>query len=158
MILSDTREIILALKEVYAKKQLSIDKVKALVDDKVGKNSVSRSTVQAVFAKGSEDDTRKFGYDTVLKPLCIALLDMETIEQDDPDDIKVFKSVLRLKKDIISELTDELKDEKLKAHEKFEEEIKPLTKQIAFLSHQIELKDQRIDTLLRLLEKVMNES
>ena len=72
----DTKEIILALKKVWEEKELSIDKTLALVNEKVGEGAVSRSTVQRVFAKGSEDNPASFRYETTLKPLCNALLDM----------------------------------------------------------------------------------
>ena len=144
--LVNTKEIILALKQVYKEQGLSVDKVLALVNKKVGEGVVSRSTIQAVFAKDSEDSPRKFGYETALQPICIALLDIESIEGDDSSEVKVYKAILKYKKSSIGAL----KDEKLKLHEEFDEEAKAFSKQVAFLSHQIELKDQRIDSLLRM--------
>ena len=155
MNLTDTREIITALKEVYREKNLSIDKTLALVNEKVGEGTVSRTTIQNVFAEGSEDGTRKFGYDTVLKPLCVALLDIEHIEEDDDTDIRAFKSILKLKKDIIDELSSELSEEKLKFHEKLEEETAKFQRSLEFVKHQIELKDQRIDDLLKMNKDIM---
>lgn len=153
--ITDTREIILALKKVYADKELSIDKTLVLVNSKVGEGVVSRSTIQALFAEGSEDGTRKFGYDTVLKPLCIALLDIENIEQDDPDDVKAYKAILKFKKNSIDGLKDEIKNDKLKYHEQLEEQVRSfseklesMSRQLAFMSNQINLKDARIDELL----------
>ena len=159
---TDTREIILALKKVYDDKGLSIDKTLALVNSKVGEGAVSRSTIQALFAEGSEDGTRKFGYDTVLKPLCVALLDIENIEQDDPDDVKAYKAILKFKKNSIDDLKDELKNDKIKYHEQLEEQVKgfsekleSMSRQLAFMSNQIELKDQRIDALLSTTTELM---
>ena len=148
MDLTNTKEIIIALKEVYREKNLSIDKTLALVNEKVGEGIISRSTVQAVFAEGSENGSRQFGYDTVLKPLYIALLDIENIETDDETDIKALKAVLRLKKDIIDELSADLNSEKLTFYERLEEKTRDLQTTIDFLKNQILLKDERITDLI----------
>lgn len=152
---SDAKDIILALKSVYKDKKLSIDKTLALVNEKVGDGVVSRSTIQAVFAPGSEDGSRQFGYDTVLKPLCIAILDIETIEQDDADDVKAYKAILKFKKDIIEELKSANEHTKAIYADKLQEETEKFQNSIAFMKHQIELKDQRIDALLATTTELM---
>lgn len=138
---SEAKEIILQLKKVYKEKKLSIDKVLSLVNEQLGDGTVSRSTIQAVFADGSENGSRQFGFETTLKPLCIVLLDVEQIEENDSDDVRFYKSFLRLKKDLIEEL-------KLEYAEKLQDETDRYQKSIEFKDHQIELKDQRIDELL----------
>lgn len=152
---SDTKDIILSLKKVYAEKKLSLDKTLALVNEKVGEGVISRSTIQAVFAEDSENGARQFGYDTVLKPLCIALLDIETIEQDDPDDVRAYKSILRLKKDIIEELKSANEHTKAVYADKLQEETEKFQRSMEFMKHQIELKDQRIDALLTTTTELM---
>ena len=104
---SDTKEIILALKKVWEEKDLSIDKTLALVNEKVGEGAVSRSTVQRVFAKDSENNTSGFRYETTLKPLCNALLDIETDEAYDSADTLAYKSILRYKKELIEDYAAE---------------------------------------------------
>lgn len=175
---SDTKEIILALKKVWEEKELSIDKTLALVNEKCGEGAVSRSTVQRVFAKDSENNTSGFRYETTLKPLCNALLDIETDEAYDSADTLAYKSILRYKKDIIEdyaaqnkELKDEIttiKDrERAKYAGQLEKETKHFTDSLAFMTRQIQLKDERIDALLamntelmqtnnRLLQQLMN--
>lgn len=164
--LTDTREIILALKKVWEEKGLSIDKALALVEEKEGKNAVSRSTIQRVFAKGSEDDTAGFRFETTLKPLCNALLNIEEDDDDDSADTQAMKSILRYKKDIIEDYAaqnKELKNEisSIKDHEKakyadqLEKETKHFSDSLAFMSRQIQLKDERIDALLAMNTELM---
>jgi len=155
MNLTDTREIITALKAVYREKNLSIDKVLALVNERVGEGTVSRTTIQNIFAEGSEDGTRKFGYETVLKPLCVAMLDIERIGESDDTDVRAYKSILKLKKDIIDELNLELETEKLNYYEKLQEETEKFQRSMDFLRNQITLKDQRIDDLLLMNKELM---
>ena len=163
---TDTKEIILALKKVWEEKELSIDKTLALVNEKVGEGAVSRSTVQRVFAKGSEDNPASFRYETTLKPLCNALLDIETDEADDSADTLAYKSILRYKKDLIEDYANqnkELKDEisSIKDRERakyagqLEKETKHFTDSLAFMSKQIQLKDERIDALLAMNTELM---
>ena len=138
---SDSKEVILQLKKAYKARSLSIDKVLALVNDQLGEGTISRSTIQAVFAEGSEDGTRQFGFATVLKPLCVVLLDVEQIEEGDSEDVRFYKSFLRLKKDLIETI-------KLEYAEKLQEETDRYLKGMEFKDNQILLKDQRIDGLL----------
>lgn len=151
----DTREIILALKKVYEEKNLSIDKALALVDEKEGRGAVSRSTIQRIFAKGSEDDPASFRYETTLKPICNALLDIDTIETEDDSDKRAYKSLLKLKRDIIDELTKANEQVKVDYAEKLQEETEKFQRSLDFMKHQIELKDQRIDALLTTTTELM---
>ena len=151
----DTREIILALKRVYEEKNLSIDKALALVDEKEGKGAVSRSTIQRIFAKGSEDDPASFRYETTLKPICNALLDIDTIETEDDSDKRAYKSLLKLKRDIIDELTKANEQVKVDYAEKLQEETEKFQRSLEFVKHQVELKDQRIDDLLLMNKELM---
>lgn len=150
--MESTQNIIMLLKQVKAEKNLSLDKILSMMED--NNQFLSKSTLARIFAEGSEEGN--FRYET-LRPVCETLLDIERIEQDDDTDIKAYKSILKLKRDIIQELSAELESEKQNYYEKLEKETKIFAERLEFLSHQIELKDQRIDTLLRLLEKAMNE-
>ncbi len=164
--LQDTKQIILALKRVYTEKSLSIDKTLVLVNEAVGEGVVSRSTIQALFSKDSENGTRKFGYETVLKPLCTALLDIENDEEGDSADTLAYKSILRYKKEIIDEYAQQnqqlkeeiqtIKDrEKAKYADQLEKETKHFNDSIEFMRNQITLKDQRIDALMSLTTELM---
>lgn len=148
--LADTREIILALKKVYKDEKLSIDKVLAMVDAKEGEGKVSRSTIQRLFAAGSEDDPSSFRYETTLIPICNTLLDENSANTT---------IMMRYKRDMIEdfvaqnkELKEEMKDLKAKEEKKYNAKLEEITtnfqKTLDFVNRQIELKDNRIDQLL----------
>ena len=158
----NTREVILTLKEVRKEKNLSFDKILDLM--KENDQYLSKSTLSRVFADGSED--KSFRYEETLRPIANALLDIETIEQDDDVDTQAYKSILRLKKDLITEYAEQnqrLKEEiesiknkeRTKYTEKLEKETQHFNASLAFMSHQIELKDQRIDALLATTTELM---
>lgn len=140
----DTRDVILALKQVKDEKNLSLDKILALMNEKG--EFVSKTTLARVFREGSEDEI--FRYEATLRPIANALLDMEEIEDGDDIDTQAYKSILKLKKDLIVELTAELNKEKDKYHEKLERQTAHFQKSIDFLNNQIALKDKRIDQLM----------
>ena len=159
----DTKNVILALKQVKEEKNLSLDKIIVLMEE--NGDYVSKTTLSRVFAKGSEDVT--FKWEATLKPIANALLDIENLEPDDDTDTRAYKSVLKLKKDLLSELgreNKELKEElnsaKLKYHEKLKAETDKIQKSLDFAMNQIELKDKRIDQLMemnhQLMERLLN--
>lgn len=164
--MTNTREVILTLKEVRKEKNLSFDKILDLMKD--NGDFLSKSTLSRVFADGSEDKT--FRYEDTIRPIAKALLDIETIEQDDDIDTQAYKSILKLKKDLlfeyerqIAELKDELKEvqrtEKEKYHDKLAKETDKFQQNLAFLNRQVELKDDRITQLLdaniKLLDQIL---
>lgn len=147
----DTRDVILALKQVKEEKQLSLDKIVSLMEQ--NGEYVSKTTLSRVFAKGSEEQL--FRYETTLRPIANALLDIENIESYDDKPTQAYKSILKLKKDLLSdleqqnaELKAELKAAKAKYHEKLAIETSKVQKSLDFAMKQIELKDKRIDQLL----------
>ena len=142
--MENTRELILKLKAVREEKGLSLNKIADLVE----KNGdyTSRSSIQRVFADGSEDTS--FRYEDTLRPIAKALLDIETIEDTDNLDVQAMKVLLKYKIDRINELEQELDREKIKSHEKLDKEREQSRRSIEFLKKQIELKDQRIDVLM----------
>jgi len=147
----DTKDVILALKRVKEEKNLSLDKILVLIEQ--NNEYVSKTTLSRVFAKGSEEQL--FRYETTLKPIANALLDIDTIETDDDTDTRAYKSLLKLKKDLLfelerqnEELKNELKDAKLKYHKKMEVEMAKYQKSLDFAMTQIDLKDKRIDQLM----------
>ena len=79
--MTNTKELILTLKEVREARNLSFDKIIKLIEDN-NDVPVSKSTLSRLFADGSENKTN-FNYDNVLRPVAKALLDIETIEEDD---------------------------------------------------------------------------
>lgn len=147
--MNNSKEIILKLKEVRLEKELSLNDIVDLVE----KNGdyISRSSVQRVFADGSEDAT--FKYDETIRPIANALLDIDRIETEDDLDTQAFKILLQYKNQKIKELEQQLDKEKLKYHEKLDKERDQSRKSIEFLKEQVAYKDKRIDLLLESVDK-----
>jgi predicted RNase H-like nuclease (RuvC/YqgF family) len=152
-----THDIILKLKAVGEEKGLSLNEILAMVEE--NKDYISRSSIQRVFAEGSEDSS--FRYEETIRPIAKALLDIETIEEDDSLDTATLKALLKYKIQRIEDLENQLEhlqsaldNEKLKRHEKIDDIRAEYEKKIDFLKEQITLKDKRMDLLLNaLLEK-----
>ena len=136
----DTREIILKLKQAKAEKNLSNNDIVDLTN-----HYVSLSSVQRVFADGSENSS--FRYEDTIRPLVKALLDMDTIEDSDDMDTKALKSLLKLKIQRIEELENQLKESKIKNHEKIEKERVQYERHIKLLEEQIATKDRRMEEM-----------
>lgn len=158
--MTNTRDIILKLKEVREEKKLSYGDIL----DTMEKNGdfLSKSTLSRLFAEGSEDVS--FKYEETIRPVAKALLDMETIEDTDDMDTKALKSLIKYKMQVIEdlerqivELKSQLDDEKLKRHEKMDKEREQFHRSLDFLKDQISLKDHRIDQLLNMNVKLLNQ-
>ena len=160
--MTNTKDVILKLKEVKKEKNLSLDKIFSLIEQ--NGEFVSKTTLSRIFSDGSEE--KGFRYEMTLRPIANALLDIETIEIDDDIDTQAYKSILKLKKNLLedlekqnAELKDELQKAKMKYHEKMAQELSKYQKSLDFAMNQIELKDQRITQLLdanvKLLEKLL---
>lgn len=149
--MTNTHDIILQLKAVRDEKQLSFSDILALME-KSG-DYLAKSTLSRVFSEGSED--MSFNYESTIRPIANALLEIETIEDTDNLDTKAMKALLKYKIERIEELEKQLTKaetaldrEKIKYHEKLDKERERHQKSIDFLTHQIELKDKRMDQLL----------
>ena len=149
--MTNSKDVILKLKEVREEKGLSYSDILDLME----KNGdfLSKSTLSRVFAEGSEEI--KFRYEDTIRPIAKALLDIETIEEDDNMDVRAMKSLLKYKIQRIEELEQQiehleasLNKEKLKYHEKLDKEREQSRRSIEFLKEQISLKDKRMDQLL----------
>ena len=149
--MTNTRDVILKLKEVRDTRGLSYTDILNLME----KNGdfLARSTISRVFSDGSED--LSFRYEETIRPIAKALLDIETIEDDDTEDIQAIKSILRYKIQRIEELESQVKEyktlldkEKIKSHEKLDAQREQYDAKIEFLKEQVSLKDKRMDMLL----------
>lgn len=147
--MTNTRDLIIKLKAVRDERELSYNDILTLVE----KNGdyVSRSSIQRVFADGSENTS--FRYEDTIRPIANALLDIETIEDTDDMDIQAMKVLLQYKIQRIEELEQQLDKEKIKYHEKLEKEREQSRRSIEFLKEQISYKDKRMDLLLQSVEK-----
>ena len=92
--MTDTRELIANLKDVKQAKGLSINDIVELTG-----NLVSKTTVQRVFADGSEEIS--FRYEETLRPIANALLNVDTINETDNPEIIAMKSLLKYKSQLI---------------------------------------------------------
>lgn len=153
--MTNTKDIIIRLKEVRKEKDLSYGDILDLME----KNGdfVSKSTLSKLFAEGSEEHPEKFRYENTLRPIANAILDMETIEDDDDMDIQALKAILKYKIERIKELEATLDHEKIKSHEKLDKEREQFQKSLDFLKTQVSLKDKRIDQLLDANVKLLNQ-
>lgn len=149
--MTNTKELIIELKEVREQKGLSYTDIMGLME----KNGdyLAKSTLSRVFADGSEE--MSFKYEETIRPIAKALLDIENLEDTDSMDVKAMKSLLKYKIQRIEELEDQLRqvkadlaNEKVKYHEKLDKEREQHNRSIEFLKEQVSLKDKRMDLLL----------
>jgi transcriptional regulator with XRE-family HTH domain len=154
--MTNSRDLILKLKEVREEKGLSIADIMKMIED--NGDFISKSTIARVFAEGSEDVT--FRYEATIKPIANALLDIGTIEDSDTMDVKAMKLLLKYKSDRIQELERQVQElesaldkQKIKASEKLEKERESFSRSIEFLKEQVAYKDKRMDLLLNAVEK-----
>ena len=153
--MTNTKEIILKLKEVRKEKDLSYGDILDLMEK--NNDYLSKSTISRVFQDGSED--LSFRYEETIRPIAKALLDIETIEEGDNLDVRAMKSLLQYKIQRIEELEQQIEQlecsfdkERLKFHEKMEQEREQWSRSIEFLKNQVSLKDKRIDVLLEAVQ------
>lgn len=151
--MTNSRDLILKLKEVKDRDKLSLGEIEARTE-RNGEH-VSKSTLSRVFAEGSEDIT--FRFEGTLKPIANALLDIETIEAEDDLDTQAMKVILHIKAERIKDLEAELAQEKIKHHEKIDKEREQFQASLNFLKEQVSLKDKRIDQLLDANVQLLNQ-
>lgn len=150
--MTDTKEIISKLKMVRKEKNLSYNDILNLME----KNGdyLSKSTISRVFQEDSEN--LSFRYEETIRPIAKALLDIETIEDNDNADVQAMKSLLQYKIQRIEELEWQIEHlealynkEKAQIYEKMEAERKIWNKSIEFLKEQISIKDKWINYLFQ---------
>ena len=149
--MTNTKELIIKLKEVREEKGLSFNDILDLMEQ--NGDYLAKSTLSRVFAEGSEDSS--FKYEETIRPIAKALLDIETEEETDDLDTKALKALLKFKIEWIEELEQQIEQlesaldkEKIKAHEKLDAERERFNRSIDFLKEQIAYKDKRMDLLL----------
>lgn len=149
--MTNTRDLILKLKEVREEKGLSYNDILDLMEQ--NGDFLSKSTISRVFADGSEE--MSFRYEETIRPIAKALLDIENLEETDDLDTKAMKALLKYKIQRIEELEQQIEQlnsaldkEKIKYHEKMDAEREVWGRSIEFLKEQISLKDKRMDMLL----------
>lgn len=127
-----THDLIQQLKAIKEEQHLTPQRICEMLD--AANCHVSLNTVKKVFAEGSEDQHFRF-HDT-LQPISRVLLGIYGEDKDDSE-INALHAAIRVKDELISKLEQELADGRTEHARRSE-----------FLLKQIELKDQRIDTLM----------
>ena len=150
--MTKTKDVILKLKAVKEEKKLSLDKILSIMEQ--NGEYVSKTTLSRVFAKGSEE--KIFKYENTIRPIANALLDIEHEEKDDDPDTQAYKAILKMKKELISELQEEREKDKNRYLEKLAEETEKFQKSYEFAMQQIAYKDKRIDQLMDDNSKLLN--
>ena len=144
MELTATQEIIIQLKAVQEKKNLSIPDIIKMVN--ASGEFVSETAIRRVFKPGSEKND-SFNYEHTLKPIAQVLL-----VQDAKDDDIVHASTQAFL------AINQYKDEKI---ESLQRQIETMREQydtrVAFLMDQIGLKDQRMDRKDQMIEKLLDQ-
>lgn len=131
--LTATKEIIERLKAVKQENELTIPRIKEMMER--NGDFVSMSTLRRVF---SDNDDESFSYDRTIAPIARALLFQENEETTEalPDDkLEGLRQIILLKTEQIYQLTDQLED----------------------LKKQIELKDKRMDEKDQLIKRLLDK-
>lgn len=147
-----TKDLIMKLKAVKEERQLSYDAILEMVNANGG--YISKTSLSRIFSENSED--RGFMESTLL-PVANALLDIDTIEDDDDTDERAMKTLLRYKGQRIEELEKQLADADVEYNKKMDTERASWTRSIDFLKDQISKKDERIDILFGLYTKLLEQ-
>lgn len=156
--MTSTKELILEIKRIRNKMGYSYTDIANMMREN-GDEPLSSATFSRIFADGSEN-SKSFSYDYTLVPIARALLDTESLDDEDNLSVKAFKELLQLKKERISELEQALDKEKIKRHEQLDEVREQSRRSIEFLKEQICYKDTRmnefsgrVERLLAMIEK-----
>ena len=147
-----TRDLITKLKAVKEERNLSYDAIIELVNAKGG--YVSKTSLSRIFSDNSED---KGFMESTLLPVANALLDIDTIEEDDDTAEIAMKSLAKYKSERIAELEMQLAEADVEYNKKMDEERAQWTRTIDFLKNQIAKKDERIDILFSLYTKMLDQ-
>lgn len=140
MELTATREIITRLKAVKSEYELTVPRIKDMIES--NGDFISLSTLRRVFADGSENDT--FSYERTLAPIAKALLfqDHDNKEAAEEDRVEGLKTVILLKNEEIAKLKDL---------------VEHLEGRVEFLLSQIEKKDRRMDERDEIIKRLMDK-
>jgi predicted RNase H-like nuclease (RuvC/YqgF family) len=160
MEIANTRDIILKLKAVRAKNNLTISEILSRLD--AAGLALSESTVRRIFREGSEDEDG-FIYARTIKPVADVLLDENDESADDAallEKNEALHAIIKEKNRAIETL-----QEKLDAAEKSVDELKlqldsfrkEYDLRLRFLRDQIELKDKRMDEKDEIIKRLMDK-
>lgn len=155
MELNTTQEIIAQLKTIKSEYELTIPKIKEMME----KNGdfISLTTLHRVFSEHGEQDS--FSYERTIAPIARALLfqDHKELEQGEQettaDRLEGLKAILLLKNEKIDLLSNQIE----KLRKQVEDLREQYDKRLAFLRDQIELKDRRMDEKDEIIKKLLEK-
>ena len=147
---SATQEIILNLKAVKEAQNLSIAKIKDMVD---GTGAyLSLTTIRRVFAENSETED-SFSYENTLRPIAQALLVNSPADDVGRAKVEAYEAILRHKNEII----DSLKKQIESIRSEHDSRCKECEGRMDFLMHQIDLKDARMERKDKIIDQLLQK-
>ena len=152
--MTNTKELIIEIKRVRDEQGLSYSEIKRRMEQN-NDSPLSDATLSRIFADGSENN-RNFSYDYTLLPLARAVLDLDTIEENDNSNVKALKEIIKLKHEKIKELEQALDKEKLKRHEQLDDVRAQSQTTIDFLRDQISYKDKRMNEFSERISRLLD--
>lgn len=145
---SATQEIILNLKAVKEAQNLSIPKIKDIVDSTGA--GLSLTTIRRVFADNSETED-SFSYENTLRPIAQALLVNSPNDDIGRAKVEVYEAILRHKNESI----DSLKKQIEMLRNEHDTRCKECAGRMDFLMHQIDLKDKRMERKDAIIDRLL---
>lgn len=150
-----TREVIRQLKIVREDRELTIQRIVELLEERG--TPVSLATVRRVFEDGSED--RNFRYEDSVKPIANLLLEVQSTDTSsgaDAAELDALRALVRYKNSYIAELEAAASNVEAKvqaAKDEQQKKIDFLVVQLAGKDEQLKAKDQQIQDRGKLLDE-----
>lgn len=138
----NTRDLIISLKEIKTARNLTPQKIFDMLE--LAGYHVSLNSIKKVFEDGSED--KHFNFHSTIQPISQVLLGIYGSRSGDAE-ADALRADIRVKVELIEKL------ERLLAESKADS-----TRRIDFLKNQIDLKDARIDKLMRRVDSVLESN
>lgn len=147
------RQIILRLKEIKQRRNLTNSQIETLTIEKG--NAVSLTTIKRVFAEGSEDEAGRFNYNLTLRPLITAMDELpeepviiSSANTEQEKQIATLQNILQIKNIDLENMGREieaLKQQLAKAEADRQRQVDFLKDQIDFKEKQMETKDKQLE-------------
>lgn len=153
MELNATQEIIVKLKAVKDKRNLSVPDIKKMVDATGA--YLSLTTLRRVFADGSEEND-SFNYEATLRPIAQVLLltdDMTAESGIVKAKLETYEAICRHKDEVINTLNRQI--DALRAEH--DNRCRECEGRMDFLMSQIKLKDARMERKDKIIDKLLEK-
>ena len=144
------KEVIVQLKEMKERKNLSIDQIIEALDST--NNHLAKNTVVKFFSEGSEDCG--YQYETI-RAISDVMLNVYSDDADDDDEVRGLKRTVQLQNILIDQLKEQIQKEKIDADSILQSEKESNMRRIEFLRDRVNRQDHRIEQKDRLLAIMM---